>query len=192
MSRRCNFLTHRSIFLCAPLRQCPGYQSTALNMQESYSGPKKSHSEVKWNSIVVHELCLAAVTTAAVLSFRYQLRWRQSRAHPVGVWKGSRASLRVQHHWSDLPTHPRWAQGPSSVHCPIAGLCVTLYTYCVLGVVKRIIPAVASTNAVIAGKKWFCLFVSGWSWEMPSSWTVCRCGLMLCLCLRSCLRHRSL
>lgn len=41
-----NFIIHRLIFQCAPLHQCQGYQNTALNMQESYSGPKKSHLEV--------------------------------------------------------------------------------------------------------------------------------------------------
>lgn len=41
-----NFIIHRLIFQCAPLHQCQGSQNTALNMQESYSGPKKSHLEV--------------------------------------------------------------------------------------------------------------------------------------------------
>lgn len=96
---QCNFIIHRLIFQCALSHQCRGYRSIASNMQESYNGPKKSHSEVRWNSIFVPVI---TVTTSAVFSFRYWLGWRQSRAHPVGVWKSSRASLWVQHHRSDL------------------------------------------------------------------------------------------
>lgn len=108
-------LSCRSISQCAQSRPCRGYRSTALSTPGSYSGLKKSHLEVK----LCPDRCLSSAETSDhiawwavkcqfVFSPRNEFRWRQSWAHPVGVWASPGESRWVQHYRNHIQAHSRW------------------------------------------------------------------------------------
>lgn len=105
------FFVDRLISQCAPLRLCQGYPSIASSTPESYSGPKKSHLEVKVFLLIFFKNIMTTICIKllnADTSRRNKLRWRQSRTHPVGVWASAGESVWVQHHRNHIQAHSRW------------------------------------------------------------------------------------
>lgn len=172
-----NSAVHRLTSPCAPLHQCLDYQNIASNMQESYSGPKKSRLEVTWNTCISFFLSFNTsnhIIWPSTCVHYYNKSWQPGSSSPLETsldgdspehiqWVFDRAQERAAEFNITGVTY-RLTQGEHVNSSFVQHICVivccnlTPRCFCAAGVVKRIIPAVASTNAVIAGRKLKCFF----------------------------------
>lgn len=165
-------------------------------MQESCSGPKKSHSEVRGRSR--RRLCCMCFQERAQRRSPSDISLDGDNPEHI-QWVFERAQERASE-FSITGVTYRLTQGELRSG-PAASVRdgVKLRHSPVSGVVKRIIPAVASTNAVIAGKSRLLsldLKLLRTRGQTEDEIRVCLYSpalvSQLCLCLCSRLRHRGL